>query len=106
MTAKGQRMTEPHQQQPKQRYSKPRPRREDHPERIKLGNGITLVRNDIVAKQQGNSVRDLNRGDKDGDPFTYIGGVKYRPEPAHSEYMAGKIKRLNPPRAGKRRRSK
>ena len=53
-------------------------RREARPERISLGDQ-DAVRNDIVAKEEGSSERTLNRKDKDGAPFMYFGGCKYRP---------------------------
>jgi len=85
-----------------ERTRKPRPKREDHPECIKIGDS-EWKRNDLIAKDEGRSERDLNRGDKDGDPYTYVGGVKYRPVKEHHEFMATKVRRLNPPRPVKRR---
>ena len=60
--------------------------REAHPERITIG-GKIFVRNDIKAKEQGESERSLNRGDKRGAPYRLFGGVKYRPERLHAEFV-------------------
>ena len=79
--------------------SKSRPRtdrrRTARPERIDLGNGVTAVRNDLEAANQGASERAVNRDDAKGAPFLYIAGVKYRPQPAYSEYLQTKIQRKN-----------
>jgi hypothetical protein len=81
-------------------------KREDRPERIDI-EGDVLIRNDIIAAQQGGSERSLNRGDSKGAPFTFINGVKYRPERAYREYLAGQVQRQGQPpkrrgsRAGK-----
>src|SRR5215470_675751 len=50
-------------------------RREAHPERITVGNEV-FVRNDIKAKELGESERSVNRGDRHGAPFLFIGGIK------------------------------
>jgi hypothetical protein len=75
-------------------------RREAHPERITIG-GETFIRNDIQAKQLGESERSVNRGDKDGAPFRFFGGVKYRPERRYAEFVMNSIqvrKSLTPKR--------
>jgi hypothetical protein len=64
--------------------------RSERPERIDIGSDI-LVRNDLVARELGTSERTVNRGDALGAPFTFIGGIKYRPERAYREYLAGRI---------------
>ena len=61
-------------------------RREAHPERITVG-GEVFVRNDIQAREQGESERSLNRGDKRGAPYRFFGGVKYRPQRLHAEFV-------------------
>jgi hypothetical protein len=61
-------------------------RREAHPERIVVGDEV-FIRNDIKAKEQGESERSLNRGDKRGAPYRFFGGVKYRPERLHAEFV-------------------
>ena len=65
-----------------------------------------LIRNDIVATEDGVSERTLNRGDAKGDPFIYIGGVKYRPRRGHHEFRASQIQRRSQaPRRTRRVRS-
>jgi hypothetical protein len=61
-------------------------RREMHPERITVG-GEVFIRNDILAREQGESERSLNRGDKDGAPYRFFGGVKYRPQRLHAKFI-------------------
>ena len=74
-------------------------RREAHPERIVVG-GETFIRNDVLARAQGESERSLNRGDARGAPFRFFGGVKYRPERLHAEYVFRTIqmRKLQPPK--------
>jgi len=72
------------------------------PERIDIGSDI-LIRNDVLAKAEGVSVRSLDSGDARGDPFTFIGGIKYRPLRGHQEYRANQIRVLGQP--PKRRRA-
>ena len=79
-------------------------RRANRPQRIDIGDD-ELVRNDLIAKEQGTTERTLNRDDARGAPFTYVGGVKYRPIHAYKKFLAGKIKvRGQPPK--RRRRSR
>jgi hypothetical protein len=56
-----------------------------------------MVRNDVVAGDEGNCERTLNRRDKDGAPYIYIGGVKYRPIERYHEFMLGRIQVHQPP---------
>jgi hypothetical protein len=65
-------------------------RREAHPERITIG-GETFIRNDIQARELGESERSLNRGDRHGAPFRFFGGVKYRPERRYAEFVMNSI---------------
>jgi hypothetical protein len=65
-------------------------RREAHPERITVG-GEVFIRNDIQARQLGCSERSVNRGDKHGAPFVFIGGVKYRPEKGYAAFVMSSI---------------
>ena len=65
-----------------------------HPERIPL-NDDELVRNDLIAAEQGTSERLVNRGDANGAPFMLVGGIKYRPIKAYRTYLAEQIKRKN-----------
>jgi hypothetical protein len=69
------------------------------PERIDVGSDV-LLRNDLIAKKCGTSERSVNRGDAEGAPYAYIGGVKYRPEKAYQEFLASRIVRR-----GQRRRA-
>jgi hypothetical protein len=71
-------------------------RREAHPERITIG-GETFVRNDILAREQGESERSLNRNDARGAPFRFFGGVKYRPLRLHAEFVMRTIQNRKPP---------
>lgn len=61
-----------------------------HPAEIDIGTDI-LVRDDIVARKYGVTTRTLGRGDAHGAPYTYIGGVKYRPGTAYAEFVKGRI---------------
>lgn len=70
-------------------------RRSARPERIMIG-GVEFARNDVLAAEQGGvTERTINRGDKDGAPFIYIGGVKYRPVERYHQYMLGRIQVRN-----------
>ena len=53
-------------------------RKKSRPERIVVGDE-TFERNDITAKRYGGSERTINRGDRDGEPFRFFNGIKYRP---------------------------
>lgn len=61
------------------------------PERIDIGDDV-LERNDVIARREGRSVRSLDREDGFGAPFTFIGGVKYRPMRAYLEYRLSQIR--------------
>jgi hypothetical protein len=74
-----------------------RRKRGSKPERIPLGDGEEAWRNDIVASDFGESERTLNRMDKDGAPYLYCGGCKYRPINAFRAYRASLIKRQGQP---------
>ena len=77
-------------------------RRELHPERIEIG-GEVLLRNDVQAKQLGCSERSVDRGDKNGAPFLFIGGIKYRPEKRYAAFILNRIQE-GKPQAPKRKR--
>ena len=81
-------------------------RRETHPERIEIG-GEVLLRNDVQARQLGCSERSVNRGDKDGAPFVFIGGIKYRPEKRYAAFFLNQIQegRPRPPKRKTRGRA-
>ena len=68
--------------------------RTERPERMMIG-GVQMVRNDVVAGDEGNCERTLNRRDKDGAPYIYIGGVKYRPIERYHRFMLGQIQVRN-----------
>ena len=68
--------------------------RQSKPERIHL-NDDELVRQDLIAVETGLSERSINRGDKDGAPFTYVGNVKYRPDKAYKQFLASRIQTKN-----------
>jgi hypothetical protein len=85
-------------------YSKPldKRRRETHPEHLAIG-GETFVRNDVRAKALHMSERSLNRGDRQGAPFLFIGAVKYRPVERHDAFILASIQ-TRKPQPPKRRR--
>jgi hypothetical protein len=78
--------------------------REAHPERITIANE-TFERNDIRAQKLCMSERSLNRGDAQGAPYVFLGGVKYRPVERHDAFILGSIqqRKPQPPRARARR---
>ena len=80
-------------------------RRSTRPERMMIG-GVELVRNDVVARDEGNCERTLNRRDKSGAPYIYIGGVKYRPIEQYHQFLLGRMQVRNqpPPKRGHRHR--
>ena len=80
-------------------------RREAHPERITVGgeNGEIFVRNDVLARELGESERSLNRADRLGSPYRFFGGVKYRPLRLHAEFVMRTVQ-VRRSQAGKRKR--
>jgi hypothetical protein len=78
-------------------------RREAHPERILVGDE-TFIRNDKLAEEYGVSERSINRGDRDGAPFRFIGGVKYRPKRRYDAYVLSTIQQHKPQAPIKRKR--
>ena len=72
------------------------------PDRINIGED-ELMRNDLIAKEQGTSERTVNRGDAHGAPFTYVGGVKYRPIREYRQYLISRIQRKGQPQQRRRR---
>jgi len=64
--------------------------REAHPERIVVADE-TFVRNDKMAEKHGVSERTLQRGDRDGAPYRFFGGVKYRPERRYDQFVLDSI---------------
>ena len=77
--------------------------REAHAERITIG-GETFARNDIRARDLCVSERSLNRDDRRGAPYVFLGGVKYRPVERHDTWILNSIQARVPEQ--KRRRSK
>jgi hypothetical protein len=80
-------------------------RREAHPERIVVGDE-TFIRNDKLAEEYGVSERSINRGDRDGAPFRFIGGVKYRPKRRYDQFILNGIQEQKPQAPIKRKRHK
>jgi hypothetical protein len=71
--------------------------RRAHPERIAIGSE-TFERNDIRAKNLCMSERSLNRGDTQGAPYVFLGGIKYRPVERHDAFILSGIRARTPPR--------
>jgi hypothetical protein len=71
-------------------------RRSARPERIMIGTE-EMVRNDVVAREEGACERTINRLDPLGAPYIYIGGVKYRPIERYHKFMLAQIKVRNQP---------
>ena len=80
-------------------------RREAHPERITVGS-TTFERNDITAARLGETVRTMNKRDRNGAPFQYFGGIKYRPLPDYDEHILSGIRRHQPEQPQHHRRSR
>jgi hypothetical protein len=72
-------------------------RRETRPERITVGSTI-FERNDLTATRLGETERTLNKRDRNGAPFQYFGGVKYRPLPDYDTFILSGIRRRRPHR--------
>jgi hypothetical protein len=70
--------------------------RRAHPERIAIGSE-TFERNDIRAKKLCMSERSLNRGDAQGAPYVFLGGIKYRPVERHDAFILASIQQHKPP---------
>jgi hypothetical protein len=81
--------------------------KEAHPESIEVG-GTTFQRNDIVAKRYGETERTVNRKDRDGAPYTFFGGIKYRPQPDFDNFILARCIKRAPPQQprGIRRRAR
>jgi hypothetical protein len=77
--------------------------RVSRPERIDIGDD-TLVRNDVKAGEEGRSDASLNAEDSFGAPYTYVGGVKYRPEKLYREYRMSRIRQATPSKRRNHRR--
>jgi hypothetical protein len=79
--------------------------REMRPERIEVGDEV-LERNDIIAKRFGESVRAFNKRDRDGAPYLFVAGTKYRPVGAFNAYIKNSVRRQKPLQQPKRRRTR
>jgi hypothetical protein len=79
-------------------------RREMRPERINIGDD-ELVRNDLIAREQGTCEKTVDRGDRKGAPYTYVGGVKYRPIKAYRKFLAAQVRIQSPPSERRSRRA-
>jgi hypothetical protein len=69
---------------------------EAHPERIVVADE-TFLRDDKMAEKHGVSKRTQQRGDRDGAPYRFFGGVKYRPERRYDQYILNSIQVRKPP---------
>jgi hypothetical protein len=78
-------------------------RREMHPARITVG-GEVFIRNDIQAKELGVSERSVNRGDRLGAPYLFIGGIKYRPEGSYAAFILSTVQVRKQPSPKRRKR--
>jgi hypothetical protein len=87
------------------RRGKDRPRRSARPERITIG-GVEFARNDVIATDYTVTERTVNRGDARGAPYTYIGGVKYRPVEGYAKFLLSEVKHGNQPPKSRRRRAR
>jgi hypothetical protein len=62
--------------------------------RIPLPNGDELIPDAEFLKKAGDvTPRTGNNWDKEGCPYTHIGGIKYRPEREGLNWLASRIKR-------------
>jgi hypothetical protein len=77
--------------------------RQLHPERI-VFTGETFVRNDVQARELGISERSVNRDDRLGAPFIFIGGVKYRPAKRYADFILSRVQVRQPALAKRKRK--
>jgi hypothetical protein len=82
-----------------------RRRREMHPEYILVG-GETFERNDATARRYGVSERTVNRGDREGAPYAFVGAVKYRPKERYDAHILSRIVESRPESQRGRRRAR
>jgi hypothetical protein len=78
-----------------------RPARSTKPKHLNIA-GESFTRNDIAAKEKAMSERGLNRLDKDGYPYIYLGGIKYRPDKAGDQYFLSRVIYRSKPTRGRR----
>jgi hypothetical protein len=70
-------------------------RKEARPEHIVVG-GVTFERNDITAQRYASCLRTIDRGDRDGAPFIFFNGVKYRPKERYDNFVLSRIQEGKP----------
>ena len=80
-------------------------RRETRPERIVVGDKV-YERNDVTAERLGETERTMDKRDRHGAPFQYLGGVKYRPQPDFDQHILSGIRSQKPKQQPKRRRTR
>lgn len=86
--------------------TRPDPRcRELHPERIVVGDKV-LERNDVVAKRYGKSERSVNRRDRNGAPYIFLSGIKYRPQPDYDNFLLSRCIEVCKPQPSRRRKAR
>jgi hypothetical protein len=71
-------------------------RKEARPEHISVADEV-FERNDLTAKRYGGSERTVNRGDKNGAPFRFFNGVKYRPVKRYDAFILSTVQVRKPP---------
>jgi hypothetical protein len=71
-----------------------RPFRTDRPERLTIG-GVEMVRNDVIAREEGCCERTVNRLDSLGAPYLMIAGCKYRPIERYHRFLLEQIQVRN-----------
>ncbi len=72
---------------------------------IPLPNGDVLIPDGEFAKKLGVTRRTLGNLDHDGCPFVMIAGLKYRPLNEGLDFIASRIKRMNPRRSQRKTRA-
>jgi hypothetical protein len=70
--------------------------RTERPERLTIG-GELMVRNDVVAREEGACERTINRLDRLGAPYLMIAGCKYRPIERYHRFLLEQIQVRNQP---------
>ena len=57
-----------------------------------------------MAEKHGVSERTVNRGDRDGAPYRFFGGVKYRPKGRYDQFILNSIRESRPQTPKRKRR--
>jgi hypothetical protein len=83
------------------------PFRTERPERLTIG-GVEMVRNDVIAREQGGHERTINRLDRLGAPYIMIAGCKYRPIERYHAFLLEQIvvRNQQPPKRHASRKSR